>query len=150
MKTVAFTGDIGFSSKYFRGTYSREDLLDERIIHYLCDADYAVLNVEGCVYEGKSSASKPLIHANPPQCVPFLKKINGNIWTLANNHITDCGREGLESTLNVANENGVQTVGIGLNMEQAQKPIVIENDGADIGIIAVTEEETIEATKNGE
>ena len=41
MKTVAFTGDIGFSSKYFRGTYSREDLLDERIIHYLCDADYA-------------------------------------------------------------------------------------------------------------
>lgn len=29
MKKIAFTGDMGFSSKYFRGTCNREDLLDE-------------------------------------------------------------------------------------------------------------------------
>lgn len=150
MKKIAFTGDMGFSSKYFRGTYDREDLIDKKIIEYLSDTDYTIVNVEGCVSDAKGSASKPIIHANPPECVDFLKKINGNIWTLANNHIGDCGREGMESTLRIAGENGVQTVGAGLDMAQAEKPIIIENDGADIGIISVTEEETKQATKDSE
>lgn len=150
MKRIAFTGDLGFSSKYFRGTYEREDLLDPVLVEYLRDSDYTVVNVEGCMGSGKSSASKPLVHANPPECVDFLKKINGNIWALANNHIMDCGREGLESTLQIAGENGVQTVGAGLDMAQAAKPIIIENDGADIGIIALTQEETPQATETSE
>lgn len=150
MKKIAFTGDLGFSSKYFRGTYNKEDLIDKEIIDYLCDTDFTIVNVEGCVGNAVTSASKPLVHTNPPECTEFLKKINCNIWALANNHITDCGREGIESTLNIAEENGVQTVGIGLNLEQAEKPIIIQNDGADIGIIAVTQEETIQATETSE
>jgi len=149
MKKIIFKGDLGFSSKYFRGTYNNDNLLDEECINYLRDTDFTVVNVEGCIGSGKTTASKPLVHANPPECVEFLRKINGNIWTLANNHITDCGREGVESTLDIAAQNGVQTVGIGLNIQQAQKPIIIENDGADIGIIAVTEE-IEQATENSE
>lgn len=150
MKTIAFTGDLGFSSKYFRGTYDREDLLDSALVDYLADTDHTVVNVEGCIHSGTCTASKCLVHANPPECLPFLQKINGNIWALANNHISDCGREGMESTLRIAEENGVQTVGIGLNMAQAEKPIIIKNDGADIGIIAVTDDETMQATENSE
>ena len=150
MKKIAFTGDMGFSSKYFRGTYNKDDLLDEESIDYLRDTDFTVVNVEGCISNGGSMASKPLVHANPPECLDFLKKINGNIWALANNHIADCGRDGIESTLNFAAQNGVQTVGIGLDMTQAEKPIIIENDGANIGIIAVTQEETEQATENTE
>lgn len=150
MKRIAFTGDLGFSSKYFRGTYNKEDLLHPSLVEYLSDSDYTVVNVEGCMGSGKSSANKPLVHANPPECIDFLKKINGNIWALANNHIMDCGKEGLESTLQIARENGVQTVGVGLNIEQAARPVIIENDGADIGIIALTQEETPAATENSE
>ena len=50
---IAFTGDLGFSSKYFRGTCHKEGLLDKKIIDYLSDTDYTVVNVEGCVFEGK-------------------------------------------------------------------------------------------------
>ena len=107
MKKIAFTGDLGFSSKYFRGSYDKENLLDKELVDYLYDTHHTVVNVEGCMGKGNSTASKPLVHANPPECLPFLKKINGNIWALANNHITDCGREGVESTLNIAAENGV-------------------------------------------
>ena len=101
MKKIAFTGDVGFSSKYFRGTYNNEDLLHPSLVEYLNDTDYTVVNVEGCVYHGQASAKKPLVHANPPECVDFLKKIHGNIWNLANNHIMDSGREGVESTLRI-------------------------------------------------
>lgn len=150
MKRIAFTGDLGFSSKYFRGTYNKEDLLHPELVQYLSDTDYTVVNVEGCVFKGEGSADKPIVHANPPECVDFLKKINGNIWNIANNHIMDCGREGLESTLQIAEENGVQTLGVGLNIEQAAKPVIIENDGADIGILSVTQEETPAATETSE
>ena len=150
MKRIAFTGDLGFSSKYFRGTYDKEDLLHPDLVSYLSDTDYTVVNVEGCVFKGQGSAKKPLVHANPPECVDFLKKINGNIWNLANNHIMDCGREGLESTLQYARDNGVQTVGVGLNIAQAAKPVILENDGADIGILSVTQEESPAATEDSE
>lgn len=150
MKRIAFTGDIGFSSKYFRGTCEKEDLLHPDLVAYLSDTDYTVANVEGCLFRGQGSANKPIVHANPPECIGFLKKINGNIWNIANNHIMDCGREGLESTLQYAADNGVPTLGVGLNMEQAAKPVIIPNDGADIGIISVTQEETPEATETTE
>ena len=150
MKRIAFTGDLGFSSKYFRGTYDKEELLHPDLVAYLADTDYTVVNVEGCMYKGQSSAAKPLVHANPPECVDFLKKINGNIWNIANNHIMDCGREGLESTLKIAEENGVPTVGVGLDLAQAAKPVIIPNDGADIGILSVTNEETPAATEDSE
>lgn len=150
MKRIAFTGDLGFSSKYFRGTYEKEDVLHPSLVEYLRDTDYTVVNVEGCVHKGEGSADKPIVHANPPECIGFLKKINGNIWNLANNHIMDCGREGLESTLRYARENGVQTVGVGLDIRQAAKPVILENEGADIAIISVTQEETPAATETSE
>lgn len=150
MKRIAFTGDLGFSSKYFRGTYDREDLLHPSLVQYLSDADYTVVNVEGCLFKGQSAANKPFVHANPPECVDFLKKIGGNIWNIANNHIMDHGREGLESTLQIARDCGVETVGVGLNVTQAAKPVIIPNDGADIGILSVTQDETPAATENSE
>jgi len=126
---IAFTGDLAFS-KYFKDAHNREDLLSGEVIDYLADTDYTVVNVEGCISDAKPSAGKPLVHANSTECMGFMKKINGNVFTLANNHITDCGREGVESTLNVAAAHGVATVGIGLNMGQTEKPLIIENDGA--------------------
>lgn len=53
-----------------------------------------------------------------------MRKINANIWKLANNHITDCGREGVESTLRIAEENCIQTVGAGLDMAQAENRLL--------------------------
>ena len=80
----------------------------------------------------------------------FFKKINGNIWNLANNHTTDCGRAGIEQTLNIARENGVKTVGLGLDLDEASRPVIIENDGADIGIISLGDEVLQAATENSE
>ena len=71
MKRIAFTGDIGFSSKYFRGTYDKEDLLHASLVEYLSDSDYTVANVEGCLFRGQGSANKPIVHANPRSALSF-------------------------------------------------------------------------------
>lgn len=145
MTKIAFTGDLGFT-KYFKGAETREDLIEPEVVEFLSDSDYTVVNVEGAVSSGKITAEKELTHANRAECVDWLKKLNGNIWNIANNHIMDCGIEGLKSTLDVAAENNCQTVGIGLDLDGATKPVII-NDCGGIGIISVTYDEAPQATE---
>lgn len=136
MTRLAFTGDIAFT-KYFSSSCTDKTLLDERIVDFLSSSDYTVVNMEGAVNSGPTEADKPLTHANPPECVEWMKRINGTIWNLANNHLMDCGVPGLQSTLNVAKKNEFLTIGAGVDIESASKPVIIDADGG-IGVIAVT------------
>ncbi len=145
MTKIAFTGDLGFT-RYFKDACTREDLFSQEIVDYLSSTDYTVVNVEGCISTGKGTANQPILHANSPECIYWLKKFNGNIWNLANNHIMDSGVEGMQSTLDFAKENNVLTVGIGNNMVEAQKPIILKNESGGIGIIAVTYDDVEQAT----
>ena len=77
------------------------------------------------------------VHANPKDIVCQTKKINGDIWSLANNHIEDCGIDGIEGTARYARENGVTPIGAGENKSKAATPVIIDGDGG-IGIFSVT------------
>ena len=136
MTQIAFTGDIAFT-KYFAKSCLDKKLLDEKVVNYLSSSDYTVVNMEGAVNNGPTKADKPLTHANPSECVEWIKRINGNIWNLSNNHLMDCGVTGLKSTLDVAVKNNFETIGAGLSIEDATKPFIIDKDGG-IGIISVT------------
>ena len=136
MTQIAFTGDVAFT-KHFSQACSDDNLLSEKIVKFLSSSDYTVVNVEGAVASNETRSDKPLTHANPLECVNWIKKVNGNIWNLANNHSMDCGNVGMQSTLDAAQQNGCMTVGAGMNIESAQKPIIIDAEGG-IGIVAVT------------
>ena len=45
---IAFTGDTGFT-RYFKGTLSNPDIVDQTIIDFLNDTFVTVVNVEGAV-----------------------------------------------------------------------------------------------------
>ena len=137
MTTIAFTGDVGFS-KYFKDGYKKEDILSKEVVDFLASTDYTVVNVEGAVSNITSTATKPLVHTNNPEMVEWIKKINGNVWNVANNHTMDCGEEGALDTLRHARENGCLTVGLGENADLAAKPLFLEKDGVKIGLISVT------------
>lgn len=136
MTQIAFTGDVAFT-KHFSKSCSDEKLLSEQIVKFLSSSDYTVVNIEGAIASNSVRNDKPLTHANPYECVDWIKKINGNIWNLANNHSMDCGNIGMQSTLDAARKNNCMTIGAGMNIENAQKPIIIDSEGG-IGIVAVT------------
>ena len=48
----------------------------------------------------------------------------------------DAGPFGIESTLKIAKANGVQTIGAGMNIDEARKPVVIDEAGG-IGMFGV-------------
>ena len=136
MTQIAFTGDIAFT-KYFQNSCNDDKLLSEKIVNFFTETDFTVVNVEGAVSSLPISVAKDLTHANPPESIKWFEKINGKIWNIANNHSMDCGVEGLKSTLDIAQKNNFTTIGAGMDIIDARKPFIIDENGG-IGIVSVT------------
>ena len=137
--SLVFTGDIGFD-RYMYGKWDDEELLSREILDFLHSADHVITNVEGPIAEvpqnTTQSGVQQLLHTIDPAAVKVLNKMNSDIWNICNNHIMDAGEFGIESTLNIAEENGVQTIGAGMNIHEARKPVII-NEAGGIGLFGV-------------
>ncbi len=147
MTSITFTGDIAFS-KYFKEHWNKE-FLDEKIKDFLNNADHVVANVECPLTNSVVTSKMEINHFSNPDAGAWFKKIYADIWTLANNHVLDCGEDGMIDTMKVAKENGAVTVGAGNNIDEASKYITFDVEGG-IGIFAVTYKraEFIRATEN--
>lgn len=137
--SLVFTGDIGFD-RYFYGKWDDEELISEEILDFLHSADHVIPNVEGPIANAEQNTTQSgvqqLLHTIDPKAVKVLKKMNADIWNICNNHIMDAGPYGIESTLNIAKELNVQTIGAGMNIDEARKPIIIDEAGG-IGLFGV-------------
>lgn len=137
--SLVFTGDIGFD-RYFYGKWDDEELLSEEILDFLNSADHVIPNVEGPIANAEQNTTQSgvqqLLHTIDPKAVKVLKKMNADIWNICNNHIMDAGPYGIESTLNIAKELNVQTIGAGMDIDEARKPVIIDEAGG-IGMFGV-------------
>ena len=137
--SLVFTGDIGFD-KYMYGRWNDENLISSEILGFLHSADHVVVNVEGPVAPVEQNTVgegvKQLLHTIDPDAVGVLKKMKADIWNICNNHIMDAGDFGIKSTLDIAKENGVQTVGAGMNIGEARRPVIL-NEAGGIGMFGV-------------
>jgi poly-gamma-glutamate capsule biosynthesis protein CapA/YwtB (metallophosphatase superfamily) len=59
-----------------------------------------------------------------PRLATALTRANVNVVTLANNHLTDCGRAGVLETLAALNSAGVAVVGAAENKRTAHRPVI--------------------------
>ena len=132
---LVFTGDIAFS-RYFRDGWKQDGILSPEIEDYLRGADHVVANVE-CVLTDKEFRRKgSLLHACDPEAGAFLKKRNMSIWSLANNHMLDCGAPGIDDTLRAAADNGCRALGAGADLDQAARPLIVGEE-VKVGILAL-------------
>ncbi len=135
--SIVFTGDIGFD-RYMEGKWNDEKLLSDEILNFFDSADHTVANVEGAVMDFENDGSKgAYFHTMNPGAVNVLNKIHADIWSIGNNHITDAGLEGVVSTKKYALKNNAQTIGAGVNSEEASMPVYI-NEAGGIGIICTS------------
>jgi poly-gamma-glutamate capsule biosynthesis protein CapA/YwtB (metallophosphatase superfamily) len=91
--------------------------------------------------------SGPILHGASKYSTVF-KKAGFNLLSLANNHIKDCGPEGVQSTMEACAKAGIATFGAALNLGNAKKPYIEEINGLKIGFIAFAEQEFNTATEN--
>ena len=135
---LTFTGDIGFD-KYMDGKWNDDSLLSDDVLDFLSDSHHVIANVEGAVL----SAEDPRAENNDDYChymnseaTRVLKKINADVWNLANNHTMDMGGRGLKSTLELAKLCGASSLGAGVNLNQASKSVIFD-EGGGVGLISV-------------
>lgn len=135
--SIVFTGDIGFD-KYMDQKWEDDSLISQPVLDFFHSAEHVCANVEGALYDAPDDGTRGVcFHAMNPKATAVLEKMHADIWCLGNNHIMDAGIYGLISTKKIAEQKGVQTVGAGLNIDEASTPVYLEEAGG-IGILSVS------------
>lgn len=109
---IAFLGDIALIGKYdlTRNPNARDRLkvLSKKLAEY----DYVVGNLESpLTNKNKTMVCKSMHLKTHTINVELLKYLNVNAVSLANNHVYDFGKKGLEDTIKVLNHNGIEWFG---------------------------------------
>lgn len=137
--SLVFTGDIGFD-RYMYGKWDDEKLLSDEVLRFLHSADHVIANVEGPVAEAPQNTTQSgvqqLLHTIDPAAIKVFKNMRADIWNICNNHIMDAGEYGIKCTLEHAKENGAKTIGAGMDIHEARKPVILDEAGG-IGLFGV-------------
>lgn len=116
--------------------------LDE-VRPFTTDADYSIVNFEGCVAD---ITDTPIEKIGPNLCcekksLQAIKYAGFDCVTLANNHFRDYGDSGVNKTLIACGEFGIDYVGGGRTLQDAQKILYKKLGDEILAVINVCETE---------
>jgi poly-gamma-glutamate synthesis protein (capsule biosynthesis protein) len=77
----------------------------------------------------------PFLRAHP-DVVEGLVQAGFNVLSLANNHILNFGEEALWDTTALLERNGIHYIGVGANLKEARKPLLLVRNGLKIAFLA--------------
>ncbi len=128
-----------------------KNLLGKNIIDLFQKSNFNIINLE-CPITADEQKER-ILKTGPSlrtdiKIIDHLKKLNINVVTIANNHILDYGKKGLQDTIECCKKNGIQYVGAGMNLKESSKPLIIEKNKIKIGIVNVCENEWSIATSS--
>lgn len=108
----------------------------------LRQADLRICNLE-CVLsdKGRPWGSKAFYFRTDAKNIAALKAADINMVSLANNHSCDFGYDAMEEMLAILDKSNISRAGAGLNIEEAQRPAVLESCGVRIGFVSFTDNE---------
>lgn len=92
--------------------------------------DVRVINLETSITRSRDFAPGKAIHYRmSPGNVPCLAAVRPGACALANNHVLDFGRRGLQDTLDAVSGAGLRAVGAGRDAGQARRPAAVPVPG---------------------
>jgi capsule synthesis protein PGA_cap len=117
------------------------------IIHN--STDIFIFNLEGVLADyaslSNSSSSAVICEGFPSRqstfvsnstFVDYLKLAPITIANLANNHIFDCGTEGINETKKILEEKNILSVGAGQDLQEACEPLLVQHEGFRIAFVS--------------
>lgn len=117
-------------------------LLGEDLLQLMQRADCRIFNLEVPLCDKEN----PILKCGP-NLIASEKSVNGikamgvDVVTLSNNHILDQGEQGLRTTRNILEKNGIDYLGAGSTPEEAAKPYFFVHKSKKMGIYACAEHE---------
>lgn len=92
-------------------------------------------NLEGPLAQKAQKLDRNFSYRVKPKLASCLLQAGINVVTLANNHLVDCGREGVLETLEALAVAGVTALGAAANEQAAHEPVIREAGGLRIGLL---------------
>lgn len=141
-KSIIIVGDLfpvpSNFSKFSEGDISY--LFGDKICELFAQADYRICNLEGALTDnsGKCEKTGAALFA-PTNVINAYKELGIDCCTLANNHITDAGDQGVLDTMNTLDKAGIKHLGAGLNAQSITHFLSFEIGGRKIGLYNVAE-----------
>jgi poly-gamma-glutamate capsule biosynthesis protein CapA/YwtB (metallophosphatase superfamily) len=90
----------------------------------------------GCTLSGFRNQS---VFLGSPEIMGLLPRSEITIASLANNHVLDCGREGLLETMREFKKHGIMAVGAGRSVTEACRPLILNINGFRVAMMAYLE-----------
>jgi poly-gamma-glutamate synthesis protein (capsule biosynthesis protein) len=135
---LSFTGDVMAHTINF--TMPDYSMIYDGVREVLQADDLTFANLEFPVYPDKPMSSYPLFNVHPPY-VEAAIDAGMDVFSMANNHTTDKGPEGVKATFDVmsrfAEERGIYFSGIRRDPKTPFTPVSIEIKGWRIGFLAM-------------
>ncbi len=98
--------------------------------------DARVINLETSVTRSAEFAScKPVHYRMSPENLPCVTVARPDVCALANNHVLDFGRTGLQDTLDALARAGLQAVGAGRDVAEARQPVAVPVPGGSRAVV---------------
>jgi poly-gamma-glutamate synthesis protein (capsule biosynthesis protein) len=87
----------------------------------------------GCDFPNPSRSK--LVFCSDPRYIELLKDVGADVVELTGNHFADYGPGAMLETLDIYNKNGLRYYGGGANLDDARKPLTLENNGNKIAFV---------------
>lgn len=117
-----------------------ESLFGEKICSLFANADLSICNLEGALTDNPGRCNKigPVLYA-PTKAISAYEKLGVDCCTLANNHITDGGHQGVIDTIRTLDEVGIRHIGAGINEREINRSLIHDLGKVKIGLYNVCE-----------
>jgi poly-gamma-glutamate synthesis protein (capsule biosynthesis protein) len=112
-----------------------------RLGEVIRSADARFVNLEGTLhnFEGHPQATSGGTYVcGAPAIIDDLKALGFNLYSVANNHMTDWGEGGILGTLATLDRAGVVYAGLGRHLAEARTPRYLETTAGRVALLALT------------
>lgn len=121
----------------------------DEVVNYTAQSDYSIVNFESPIVEGEGV---PIEKTGPNlkchlNAMKAIRHAGFNCVTLANNHFYDFGDKGVSDTLKVCSENGIDHVGGGMNLAEAEMVLYKQIGNETLAVVNFCENEWSIATE---
>jgi len=98
-------------------------------------SDIVLGNLEGPFAKYAEQQKRNFTYKIAPKNARILRRAGFNVVNMANNHLLDCGREGVIETFSVLKKHAIQYIGAGENEEKAHSPAILQAGKYKIGLL---------------
>ena len=154
MMKILIAGDFAPRARLAEQVEKRgfQEIFPDNLVNLIKSADYSLVNFESPIIEKDFRSIKkcgPNLSCTA-DAADAIKYAGFTAVTMANNHILDYGTDGLYKSIECCKNVGLDVVGVGNNLHEAERTLYIEKASKTLAIINCCEHEfSIATTTSG-